>query len=302
MRVINKTIIILSLIAVHVFSFTLLVVAVELETTIVSPARPRDIYEGIGALVDSLRLWSRVREEEAPRENRAVSIPDTLDLTAFFPGCRIEGDAGSNAIRIELPRYADLLTTTLMLDRDDASVPGNPPPWVAPVDWNGEHLFVDGIPVPVYGQLEPDSILLKHIAGSIVRFRTICLPAHLRAESPACDTIPILVTVRGRDTIDIPFPASTWFGALGKIAAGMQVYSGLLGVNVDADGTSLRYYMLITRPGIEGHHFLEWRENLTGKGRARRSETIHVMFTPFIRTDNLKDLFAELNAGEKQQE
>ena len=283
----------LGLLVACILLFAGLCKAVDLETSADTQTESRDIYDAINVLVDSLRAWSEDHTDVALDDRQTALSLDSLSLTELFPECKINVDDSTGLTTISLPRYLDLLMTSLQLDKSSIETSDNRPEWTAPVIYDGENIFVDSIPIPLSGQFTPDSIIMNHIRERITLLRTIGLPAHLRFQYPNQDSSQVIVTVRGREMIDITFTLSSWLVSLSKIAAGMQVYSGLLNVTIDSSGAAINYYMLITYPGIEGHHFLEWREKLTKTDNRWRKKEVNVMFSPYIRTDNLKDLFAK---------
>ena len=267
--------------------------AVDFDTSSASQMEPRDIYDSINDLVDSLQTWSD-DPLAAPLEDSLTEVGlDSMDLSELFPECEMTFSDSTGLTTISLPQYLDLLTTSLQLDKNCIVNSNSPPEWIAPVFWDGENIFVDSIPIPSSGQITPDSVVIAHVSERIVQLRTIGLPEHLRSQCPEYDSTEVIVTVRGRDIVDIPFSISTWFQALSRISAGMQVYSGLLEVTIDSTETKLKFYVLITYPGTRGHHFIEWREHLSRDGDRLKLDNIVVLFSPYIRTDNLKNLFGK---------
>ena len=264
-------------------------VAVDLSTSGDSQTEPPNIYSSIGLLVDSLKSWADAPAADSSfaSSNAGMHI-DSLDLAELFPGCIVTEVDSHGTKQIFPPPYMDLLTTVLILNNSD----GNQH-WTSPVNWDGEHLLVDSIPIPLSGQLPPDEFLVNHIRNRITMLRTTGLPEDLCLQFIEDDTSQVIVTVRGRDIIDIPFNMSSWQKSLTKITAGMQVYAGLLSVKVDFSEAFVKYYMLITSPGIEGHHFLEWREKLSKIDITWLVNEVTIMFSPHIRTDNLKNLFGK---------
>lgn len=261
--------------------------AVELQTSAESHTETRDIYDAINILVDSLQIWAANLNALTNSQHTEKNI-DSLSLTEFFPRYAFTEIDSAGVIEISLPPYMDLLTTVLILDQNSPETR-----WTTPVEWDGEHLMVDNIPIPVSGQILPDSVLIDHIRKNITMLRTLGLPEILHYKCNMEDSLQVIVTVRGREIIDIPFRLTTWMGSLSKLTFGKQLYAGLMNAMVDSSIASLNYYILITYPGINGHHFLEWRERLNKTDDSWRTNEITIMFSPYIRTDNLKNLFAK---------
>jgi len=261
--------------------------AVDLETS--ESTEPKDIFDSISDLTDSLRVWSQdTTIFQIGSEDNIVNL-DSLELTDLFPDCIVQIDNSSSFVKIALPVYQNLLTTELIY-RTTTDHALN---WSAPVKWDGQNILVDNIPIPLNGSQPPDSFLMNHISKRIIKLRTLGLPSHLRLEDVYEDPIEINVTIRGPEVEDIPFTLSSWYNTLYKISAGMQVYSGLLKVTIDSINTDLKFYTLITNPGTEGHHFLEWRETYSNSTEQLEPKDFSVMFSPYIRTDNLINLFAK---------
>ena len=282
--------------------FTELSAAVELETSKPSQTESYDIYDAINILVDSLRVWAvdSVIVSEAWQTNIEQ---DSMQLSELFPYYKISINDSSNLITIDLPPYMNILTTVLQLNKHKNNILIKHPFWHVPVSYDGENLSVDNIPIPLSGQVRPDSAIINHIHNRIALLRTIGLPPHLICRYSSQDTSHITVTVRGREIINIPFTFIAWLRSLNRLSAGMQIYAGLLNVNVDSSSAMFNYYILIKHPNIRGHHFLEWRESLIRINNNWQSSMINIIFSPYIRTDNLKDLFASpKNSGREQIE
>jgi hypothetical protein len=77
------------------------------------------------------------------------------------------------------------------------------------------------------------------------------------------------------------------------ISNGKLIYSGVIEPIVQPDHATVNFYLLLTVPGSRGHHFLEWEESVFNLNGTWKSESIIVVFTPYVRTDNLKSLFDE---------
>jgi|GEM_PF-3527931 len=262
----------------------------EIKQSAEQPGGSLDIYDAINILVDSLRLWSV--QTNIPSADLTTNLgQDSLGVTEFFPDCHLILTDSSDATTIILPPYMGLLTTILQADNRWWNS-SKPPAWNIPLEWDGEHLLVDSIPISLTGQSTPDSLLVDQIRRRIALLRTIGLPEQLQSRHPADDSLQVMVTVRGRDIIDIPFE-STWLSTLSRIAEATQVYAGILNAKVDSSQSSVNYYLLLNYPGIKGHHFLEWRDVMVKEGSNWQSKGVTVMFSPFIRTDNLKNLFSQ---------
>ncbi|MDP8238177.1 MAG: hypothetical protein P9X24_03720 [Candidatus Hatepunaea meridiana] len=258
----------------------------------------KDIYDRISTLVDSLRVWS---EEPVTDRNNRTAGEDTLDLVELFPNCQIEPVDSNGTIRILLPMYMDLLTSSLMLVSQDNTKPEGQPIWRVPVTGKDNYLLVDEVAVPCDSQVVNDPDLLQHIGAQLALLRTIGLPSHLQAPVVSSDCSEVMVTVRGRDTVDIPYRVDNWLRTLSHLAGGCQVYAGLLEANSYSNISNLRYYILITYPGAIGHHFIEWRENLDMVDEVWHIEKTEAIFTPYIRTDNLKNLFTQPVKPDREQ-
>ncbi len=195
----------------------------------------------------------------------------------------------------------NMLTSSLLLLPQDSSQAGNHPLWRAPVSVHDDHLLIDGIAIQCDSLAVGDTSLIEYLSKRLVFLRTIGLPDHLRFSEITSESAGVTVTIRGRDMVDIPFTVDRWLWSLRQLAEGWQVYAGLLSVEGDVNITNLRYYILITYPEATGHHFLEWRERLVKTDEIWQTDAIKIIFTPYIRTDNLKDLFAQPVKSNREQ-
>jgi hypothetical protein len=116
----------------------------------------------------------------------------------------------------------------------------------------------------------------------------------------------VTVTLQGRDIERFRYTGDAWEAVLRALTDGMTVYADVIDVQQvhhggDAspdtaagvkapNGLEITYALLITSPGARGHHFLRRRDLLEPK--TNTILTNEIRFTPYIRTDNLKDLFA----------
>ncbi len=272
--------------------------AVDLTGSDEDTTERKDIYDRISTLVDSLRAWSIEPVETDTQDCSRVYTLDSLDLVELFPGSKIEyldpimPSDPQGTIRISLPPYMELLTTTLYFQPADSTFGIDYPQWYASVVVS-DYLLIDDIPVSGDAGIRKDIPLVEHISSRLSQLRTIGLPTYLQASAPPEDVEQVSVTVRGRDMVDIPFSEASWFKSLSHIAAGMQVYAGLLEARGDSVKANLKFYILITYPDASGHHFLEWRESLVKPQDKWKTDEIDIIFTPYIRTDNLKELFAQ---------
>ncbi len=294
-RVIHQATLLLAIVCFPIFTF--------------AQGRQTDIYDRIASLVDTLRTWSEQPPVMNPEKTAVFSIhdrcfyitsvnnSDTLTIPSLFPECTIEPMESDSLLLISLPRYMNLLTTSLILTSSESSKSSGSFYWTVPFQVNNDQLLVDNVPVSIDSKVVRDSFLIKEIHARLTKLRTLSLSPELRpgksnllGESAA--SLPVQVTIRGRNRSDLTFTQSSWFSALERIAAGLQVYAGILDVKVDTTDIECNYYIVITYPQTEGHHFLKWRELLNISENVWQPKSIIITFIPYIRTDNLHDLFA----------
>jgi len=253
-------------------------------------SNPPDIYERITTLADSLKKWAKTPSAEiVDEESGEVDI----EIEKYFPRCKSETNTQSGVVDIELPRFMGVLTTGLSYNFK------SPPHWSVQVNLIGNDLTVDSLPIPITGEISLDPALIDLISNRLIHLRTISLPQKLRPASFLSDTQPVNVLLRGRDIVDISFAAKKLNFALHRLSADLQVYAGLLDLKADLNRIEINYYILITYPGFPGHHFLEWREEVNKTADSWETVNIDVILTPYIRTDNLQNLFAH---PDKRQE
>lgn len=288
----------LSLIIITLVLCSSLVFAVDLSSDD-SSTENKDIYDRISTLVDSLQAWSECSVTDKDDDNFASE--DTLNLKELFPFSEIEQIDTMGTIRITLPKYMNMLTSTLLLMHQDSSQTGDRPHWGAPVSVEDDHLLIDGLFIQCDSLAVRDTLLIERIRTELTYLRTIGLPDHLRAPEIEFENTDVTVTIRGRDMIDIPFTVDRWIWSFEQLAEGWLVYAGVLNIEKDADRANINYYVLITYPEATGHHFIEWRESAVKDHKYWRTVTIEAILTPYIRTDNLKDLFAQPDKSDREQ-
>ncbi len=245
-----------------------------------------DIYEQIANLVDSLRFWQ-------VNPQPVISLPDSIYLMDFFPGATVKTDRNSNRVKIQLPKYMDILTTSLYVSDIYFYNKDSKPYWQAPFKVESDHLILDENPVLCDSSILGKSGILDLIAKKVTFLRTAGLPSQLQVNNTFDDTIHVTVHIRGRDTEKFTFTSKSWFEALNRIVFSMQIYAGILQITDYIDNVSVKYYVLTTYPLAKGHHFFDWEEKYELLNNEWCTRTVTIDFTPYIRTDNLKDLFAQ---------
>ncbi|MBZ0263183.1 hypothetical protein K8I28_00825 [bacterium] len=288
----NGVALISNLIGVVILSlcFTRSVAAVDLQEDV---PQPPDTYERIAVLVDSLRSWSIEVLDDQPQLDSAddMSLDSTI-LAEWFPGSRVTLPDSVNQAIITYPKYLDSFSSTLIFTKQANILTSQTHPWSLPLTISDHTILLDSVSFPIPETVKWDSSLTSMLENRLLTFRTIDLPENQRVELEGEVTDTFEVVIRGRDTVRIPFQISTWLHALRELSRGMQVYAGLLSVSGDIDNVKLSYYLLITYPDAPGHHFIEWKETLTNRDEKWLTSEVNVIFTPYIRTDNLKNLFA----------
>jgi len=270
---------------------------------ITQPEDPREtpnMYERIETLSDSLKSWSQV----VPVENASTLGEDfRIDSTVladWFPGSIVRINDSLKTALISYPKYMDLFTTHLQFDYNDITIDSNTVRWSAPLQIIDQAIVLDSTAIPTPENVVCNSQLEGILQNRITALRIIGLPEGIRADWNARCTNEFNVTVRGRDIIEIPFYQGNLIYALHQIAFGMQVYSGLLSITGSNDTLNMNFYILITFPDANGHHFIEVTEQVIKSEEGWKTSGMEVIFTPYIRTDNLKNLFATPDS--KQQD
>lgn len=256
-------------------------------------------YDRLYALIDSLTAWSQSPPQSTDSLESAAVKVDSMQIAEWFPGCNIKSSDEGDGIEIIYPEYLGLFTGKLYvapvmdsLESTDSSQ------WSISSQVTNETVTFDNLSFPVPPTVEWDSALVAAVCRRIVAFRTAGLPSVVRQKVNFDENSDIIVTVRGRDVVDLNFSLDKWMNALGRISAGMLTYSNLLSVSGDDNcNVFMKYYILITYPEAPGLHFIEWEETLRKVAEEWRMSNLKIVFTPYIRTDNLKNLF-----GQKSEE
>jgi len=252
-----------------------------------------DIFDRIDTMAESLQVWI---VNPPPQWNADT---DSINFTDLFPHARIEPVIARNeemkqssVIRITLPRYMNLLTTELELVtvhgdslHDDSSF------FKVPLTIEYNKLVLDDYEVLCSENIIIDSTLLVILSDRLIELRTIGLPVFLRTKAVMSND-SIMVKLRGKVTRQYTFARGFWSRVLAYLARGMQVYAGLLGIKADSLYLSADYYILLTMPEANGHHFLTIEDNIQQVENGWEIVRTIVKFIPYIRTDNLGELFA----------
>jgi len=259
--------------------------AVELIDEILTDSEP-DIYDRIETLTDSLSVWSITNPQIINSLETDKIILDSTGIAQLFPGSIVKFNDSLNLSEISFPKYLELFSTILQLESDT-----NVFKWSVPLIITNSVITLDSIQLEYPATVVWDSMLTETVQNRVTFFRTTGLQISLREQLNLNWSEEFNVTVRGRDIIDIPYRMDEWKIALSRITAGMQVYAGLLSIAGEADSIIFNYYLLITVPNARGHHFIEWTERLQKAEASWLTVGIDIILTPYIRTDNLKNLF-----------
>lgn len=258
----------------------------------VQASAKKDIYDKIEHLQDSLTVWSR----------HAPALPaneDSLDFSEKFPTSEQKFDFNGGYLRITLPKYQGMLTT--ILDYVPLKPAGNKIAfrWQVPVSIRTvvvdgdtlDQLFVDNTRISSEKSVKIDSVMQDHVAQRVATFRTLALPPNYQA--PNNVKAPTLVRLRGKHVSEYIFDAKSWHSVLVNFAQSLDVYAGMMSAESKQDSLITHYYILLTANDETEHHFLTCQERGVRKNDSIDIESTIVTFTPFIRIDNLKDLFAK---------
>ncbi len=77
------------------------------------------------------------------------------------------------------------------------------------------------------------------------------------------------------------------------LTLGCLVYAGLISLKPNEDSFSVEYYIIVTIPERSFHHFMTVKERYSITQTAIKGSWITLDLFPFIRTDNLKSLYAD---------
>ncbi|NQU05598.1 MAG: hypothetical protein HQ568_05855 [Calditrichaeota bacterium] len=246
----------------------------------VSAQQEPDIYDRIDAIAESLRVWS-------VNPPTTVTDEETLSLEELFIGAEIMHDDSTNSSRITMPVYMGILTTELIQYHSSAD---SLTVWTIPLEAETDHIIIDGKRYPCPSEVLVDSLAIDYITNRVTSLRTMGLPTVLQ---PISIDLPDSVTVklRGRDSRWFDFTSGVWHNTLSYLASGMQTYAGLMSVEKDTSGLIAKYYILLTMPEARGHHFLTITDQVDMKDNKVVIMESRVKLLPYIRTDNLKELF-----------
>jgi len=257
-----------------------------------------NMYERITTLIDSLTVWSQVVIKDGIRTTIEDFQIDSTLLTEWFPGSTVEFDDSLKTAQISYPKYLNLFSTELQFNYTDKTVDSNQVRWSVPLQFTDQGIFLDSLIIPTPEHIVWNSDIKDLLQNRLTALRTIGLPVGSGAVWKCGFDGNIQVSVRGRDIVELPYLHDNLMFALRQITLGMQVYAGMLSISGSNDTLNVDYYLLITFPGALGHHFIELTEQMVND-KGWKTTDMEATFTPYIRTDNLKNLFAIPNS--KQQ-
>ncbi len=249
-------------------------------------ANEPDIYDKITVLVDSLHNWSEHSPPPFPTSLTDYSILD------YFPDAKIYPVDSSESYLIRLPTYMELLSTSIIVSDTNLIKNGLAPDWTVPVTVLDSVLVIDNYSIKSIFPLVNNFAIAELISNQLVILRTVGLPEQIQPQRFDDEQPMVNVLVRGRDSNEIIFTKSSWYDAVRQLAHGMQVYAGVLDISGNFNEVIINYYLLITYPNAQGHHFIEWREHFNYALGQWQIEKINITFTPYIPTDNLTKLFS----------
>lgn len=246
-----------------------------------------DIQDSISVLTDSLKLWANTTQmsQQDP--------PDSLDWAALFPGAEIllDASAADMAFRIELPRYLDRLSTSLIYHKSPANAATGA--WELPLSVSDSAIWLDEEPAAYDRRALNAPGRSKLLRDLLLELRTAGLPASLRHTATHTEARQVLLRVHGRQIAEIPADPCCWMGAICRMAQAGQVYAGIIDCRSNSSAWQLRLYALITSPNARGHHFLEFHWRFPSTPDRTVSDSLTVDVIPYVRTDNLKSLFGD---------
>jgi hypothetical protein len=247
-----------------------------------------DIVDELNAMADSIDVWL----DSQPAA--WIAPADTLDLSGLFPGATLRRDAETDRLEVRLPRYLDLIDTGLDLDLSagvaDTAIAAS---WRLPLECRGDTLRLDGRPTPCGGCADAPA-LVETIGRRLTWLRTLGLPRNLAAPAPTNVDTSGSLELRMHPTRRWESAPAAVGEVLAHLARGRQIYAGLLSCDATESGLLVRTFALLTHPEMEGHHFLVYNDRTRPDGET----AVEVLLIPFIRTDNLDDLFARPPAAE----
>lgn len=252
-----------------------------------------NMYERIEVLTDSLRAWSQsipIYEIDSLSEDFPI---DSTVLAGWFPGSTISVIDSLKTALISYPKYMDLFTTDIQYDFTDGTKDSSEEHWTVPIRVKDQTLVLDSIIFPAPENIVLNLELINILQNRLTSLRTIGLPFGAGVDWHTGLRDELIVTVRGRDIIELPYFQDNLMFSLRQIAAGMQVYAGILSLSGNNNTLNVDYYLLITYPDAQGHHFIELSESLKNIVEGWKTTDMKAIFTPYIRTDNLKGLFAK---------
>ena len=255
--------------------------------------KEKDIYDRTGIFLDSLISWTAHNERSGVTKNE-ISEEDLFNTLANYPYNIEEQPNAERQLEIILPEYHNILSTNLIFHiyktENENSFKLS---WVKPPDIDEQTInrLFEGIDI--------DSTVRKLCNNIIDRrihiYRTISFPESFRPKTKV-STLNICIILHGRDTDTLRINLSSiYYNLLYRLCKQLWVYAMPYSMSCNSSSLNVGFILLITTKDADESHFVTIEEKYDVNLLSEASPaTILVHIYPYIRTDNLSELYGKV--------
>lgn len=143
-------------------------------------------------------------------------------------------------------------------------------------------------------QIPEEDRLVDFLKKRLTFYRTLSIPRYmLTSDFAPMNCKKIVLQFHHKKIITIELDNLHFHALMRLLAADQLVYAGLLGLNDTNATKSAEYYILMTRFETEVRHFFKIVETYEVEADTFSVSNLTLDLYPFIRTDNLKSLYAD---------
>lgn len=264
-----------------------LIFGVLLLLAVVSFSEERDVYEKIDHLVNKLEYW----------QNNVVKLPEQQIDTRYqatFSQYNVKIDSLAPKklrLQLSLPLYMGSLTTRIRYLIED-SVSSGRAKYIRNIGKTDSSFFYDDSIEIFIDNCDKREAFFPEIQKRFQFYRTIKFPPEYKTDPVKNISEPVQLTVLGRDNVHIKYNrASRWFLILQKLALNRRLYTGLVSISTRDSIISAKFYISLTAENARGHHFFVIDEKFGIEGNRFCSKDYKVKFYPYVRFDNVLNIF-----------
>ncbi len=252
----------------------------------VSAQKPDDIYTALDRLHSELVLWA------ASADSARAATPYWRVKQPFGQHAKMTAETDSGRYyTIENPLYLDLLTTQLKIFVSDSGERALIPVFLPHVKVFGKQIrFDDSLTVIYQGDGDVPPVLSEIFEQRLNLYRSLGFV--YPPDNPAA-VLEATVYYHAKSVDSLFYESWDHFLlTLRNLCYGQGVYAGPLSVSESDLSYTIEFYLCIPFPEASTHHFFTIREEFAKADNFSKSRIV-AHFTPYVRLDNIKEMFGK---------